>query len=94
MPQVRGEVEKDSPLWFAIDKDTGTVTLIRRLDFEATRRYTLTIIAKDGGGEETTGRLRVNVLDINDNVPAFQKETYLGTIRENEAAPMQVVKVQ
>ncbi|XP_078387064.1 cadherin-23 [Cetorhinus maximus] len=79
---------------FAIDKDTGMVTLIRRLDFEATRRYTLTVIAKDGGGEETTGRLRINVLDINDNVPTFQKETYLGTIRENEAAPVQVVKVR
>ncbi|XP_067876522.1 cadherin-23 isoform X3 [Heterodontus francisci] len=79
---------------FAIDKDTGTVTLIRRLDFEATRRYTLTVIAKDGGGEETTGRVRINVLDINDNVPTFQKETYLGTIRENEAAPVQVVRVR
>ncbi|XP_072347533.1 cadherin-23 isoform X6 [Scyliorhinus torazame] len=79
---------------FAIDKDTGVVTLIRRLDFEATRRYTFTIIAKDGGGEETTGRFRVNVLDINDNVPTFQKETYLGTVRENEAAPVQVVRVR
>ncbi|XP_060710121.1 cadherin-23 [Hemiscyllium ocellatum] len=79
---------------FTIDKDTGIVTLIQRLDFEATRRYTLTVIAKDGGGEETTGRLRINILDINDNVPTFQKETYLGTIRENEASPVQVVRVR
>ncbi|XP_078284733.1 cadherin-23 [Rhinoraja longicauda] len=79
---------------FAIDKDTGKITLIRGLDFETTRRYTLTLIAKDGGGEESTGRLRVNVLDVNDNVPTFQKETYLGTIRENEAAPVQVVRVR
>ncbi|XP_069741657.1 cadherin-23 isoform X3 [Narcine bancroftii] len=79
---------------FEINKDTGKITLIRSLDFEATRRYTLTLIAKDGGGEETTGRLRINVLDVNDNVPTFQKETYLGTIRENEATPVQVVRVR
>ncbi|XP_032868636.1 cadherin-23 isoform X2 [Amblyraja radiata] len=79
---------------FAINKDTGKITLIRSLDFETTRRYTLTLIARDGGGEESTGRLRVNVLDVNDNVPTFQKETYLGTIRENEAAPVQVVRVR
>ncbi|XP_072881460.1 cadherin-23 [Hemitrygon akajei] len=79
---------------FAIDKDTGKITLIGSLDFETTRRYTLTLIAKDGGGEESTGRVRINVLDVNDNVPTFQKETYLGTVRENEAAPVPVVRVR
>ncbi|KAJ8418083.1 hypothetical protein AAFF_G00137920 [Aldrovandia affinis] len=83
----------DEPEQFAMDSETGLVTL-RGLDFELTRRYTLTILARDGGGEETTGRLRVNVLDVNDNAPVFQKESYMGWLRENEQAVQQVVRVR
>uniref|UniRef100_H3AGF7 Cadherin domain-containing protein n=1 Tax=Latimeria chalumnae TaxID=7897 RepID=H3AGF7_LATCH len=82
----------DDPDRFIIDKFTGVITLTARIDFEATQRYTLTVIAQDGGGEETTGRVRINVLDVNDNVPTFQKESYLGTIRENEPTQIQVVR--
>ena len=34
--------------------------LIARLDYELIQRFTLTVIARDGGGEETTGRVRIN----------------------------------
>ncbi|NXG28840.1 CAD23 protein, partial [Dromaius novaehollandiae] len=84
----------DDPDRFSLDKDTGVITLIARLDFEATQRYTLTVIARDGGGEETAGRVRVNVLDVNDNVPTFQKETYLGALRENEPSVAQVLRLR
>ncbi|XP_075073149.1 cadherin-23 [Mixophyes fleayi] len=84
----------DDPDRFSLDKDTGVVTLIARLDFETTPRYTLTVIARDGGGEETTGRVRVNVLDVNDNIPIFQKESYLGAIRENEPSVITVIKLR
>ncbi|NXE47806.1 CAD23 protein, partial [Casuarius casuarius] len=84
----------DDPDRFSLDKDTGVITLIARLDFEATQRYTLTVIARDGGGEETAGRVRVNVLDVNDNVPTFQKEAYLGALRENEPSVAQVLRLR
>lgn len=70
------------------------ILLTARLDFETTQRYTLTIIARDGGGEETAGRARINVLDVNDNVPTFQKEAYLGALRENEPSVTQVVRLR
>lgn len=82
------------PLSFSLDKDTGVILLTARLDFETTQRYTLTIIARDGGGEETTGRVRINILDVNDNVPTFQKEAYLGALRENEPSVTQVVRLR
>uniref|UniRef100_A0A8C3XYW0 Cadherin-23 n=1 Tax=Catharus ustulatus TaxID=91951 RepID=A0A8C3XYW0_CATUS len=82
------------PLSFSLDKDTGVIVLTGRLDFETTQRYTLTVIARDGGGEETTGRARINVLDVNDNVPTFQKEAYLGALRENEPSVAQVVRLR
>ncbi|KAM6106069.1 LOW QUALITY PROTEIN: cadherin-23 [Pterocles gutturalis] len=84
----------DDPDRFSLDKDTGVILLTARLDFETTQRYTLTVIARDGGGEETTGRVRINVLDVNDNVPTFQKEAYLGALRENEPSVTQVVRLR
>uniref|UniRef100_A0A8C0VA27 Cadherin-23 n=1 Tax=Cyanistes caeruleus TaxID=156563 RepID=A0A8C0VA27_CYACU len=84
----------DDPDRFSLDKDTGVIVLTARLDFETMQRYTLTVIARDGGGEETTGRVRINVLDVNDNVPTFQKEAYLGALRENEPSVTQVVRLR
>uniref|UniRef100_A0A803VQB2 Cadherin-23 n=1 Tax=Ficedula albicollis TaxID=59894 RepID=A0A803VQB2_FICAL len=84
----------DDPDHFSLDKDTGVIVLTARLDFESTQRYTLTVIARDGGGEETAGRVRINVLDVNDNVPTFQKEAYLGALRENEPSVAQVVRLR
>uniref|UniRef100_A0A8C3GMR2 Cadherin-23 n=1 Tax=Cairina moschata TaxID=8855 RepID=A0A8C3GMR2_CAIMO len=84
----------DDPDRFSLDKDTGVILLTARLDFETTQRYTLTIIARDGGGEETAGRARINVLDVNDNMPTFQKEAYLGALRENEPSVTQVVRLR
>lgn len=77
-----------------MDAETGWVTLRDRLDYELMRRFTLTILARDGGGEETTGRLRINVLDVNDNAPVFQKEAYTGSLMENEQAPQQIVRAR
>ncbi|XP_062375049.1 cadherin-23 [Sardina pilchardus] len=84
----------DDPDQFSLDSVTGWVMLKSRLDFELMRRFTLTILARDGGGEETTGRLRINVLDVNDNPPVFQKDAYMGSLRENEQGPQQVARVR
>lgn len=79
---------------FSLDKDTGLIVLIARLDYELIQRFTLTVIARDGGGEETTGRVRINVLDVNDNVPTFQKDAYVGALRENEPSVTQLVRLR
>uniref|UniRef100_A0A3B4TJP7 Cadherin-23 n=1 Tax=Seriola dumerili TaxID=41447 RepID=A0A3B4TJP7_SERDU len=84
----------DEPDQFSLDDETGWVILRARLDYELMRRFTLTVLARDGGGEETTGRIRVNVLDVNDNAPLFQKEAYVGSLRENEQAVQPVARVR
>ncbi|XP_011940761.1 PREDICTED: cadherin-23 isoform X7 [Cercocebus atys] len=92
-----GEVNyffSDDPDRFSLDKDTGLIMLIARLDYELIQRFTLTIIARDGGSEETTGRVRINVLDVNDNVPTFQKDAYVGALRENEPSVTQLVRLR
>ncbi|XP_038198153.1 cadherin-23 isoform X4 [Arvicola amphibius] len=92
-----GEVNyffSDDPDRFSLDKDMGLIVLIARLDYELIQRFTLTVIARDGGGEETTGRVRINVLDVNDNVPTFQKDAYVGALRENEPSVTQLVRLR
>ncbi|XP_062957725.1 cadherin-23 isoform X1 [Cynocephalus volans] len=92
-----GEVNyffSDDPDRFSLDKDTGLIMLISKLDYELIQRFTLTVIARDGGGEETTGRVRINVLDVNDNVPTFQKDAYVGALRENEPSVTQLVRLR
>uniref|UniRef100_A0A3Q1GPI1 Cadherin-related 23 n=1 Tax=Acanthochromis polyacanthus TaxID=80966 RepID=A0A3Q1GPI1_9TELE len=84
----------DEPDQFSLDDETGWVTLRASLDYELMRRFTLTVLARDGGGEETTGRIRVNVLDVNDNAPLFQKEAYVGSLRENEQAVQSVARIR
>ncbi|XP_027861759.1 cadherin-23 isoform X4 [Xiphophorus couchianus] len=84
----------DDPDQFSLDAETGWVILQASLDYELMRRFTLTVLARDGGGEETTGRIRVNVLDINDNTPLFQKEAYVGSVRENEQAVQSVARIR
>uniref|UniRef100_A0A3Q2QWK0 Cadherin-23 n=1 Tax=Fundulus heteroclitus TaxID=8078 RepID=A0A3Q2QWK0_FUNHE len=79
---------------FSLDDETGWVILQAGLDYELMRRFTLTVLARDGGGEETTGRIRINVLDVNDNVPLFQKEAYVGSLRENEQAVQSVARIR
>uniref|UniRef100_A0A8C4F1B8 Cadherin-23 n=1 Tax=Dicentrarchus labrax TaxID=13489 RepID=A0A8C4F1B8_DICLA len=84
----------DEPDQFSLDDETGWVILQASLDYELMRRFTLTVLARDGGGEETTGRIRVNVLDVNDNAPLFQKEAYAGSLRENQQAVQPVARVR
>uniref|UniRef100_A0AAV2JQ63 Cadherin domain-containing protein n=1 Tax=Knipowitschia caucasica TaxID=637954 RepID=A0AAV2JQ63_KNICA len=84
----------DDPDHFSLDLESGWVILQAALDYELIRRFTLTVLARDGGGEVTTGRVRINVLDINDNAPLFQKEMYVGSLRENEEAIIPVARVR
>uniref|UniRef100_A0A8C6VM71 FAT atypical cadherin 4 n=1 Tax=Naja naja TaxID=35670 RepID=A0A8C6VM71_NAJNA len=70
---------------FAIDTGTGQVTLIGKLDHEATAFYSLTIQAVDSGTDplSSLSMLNINVLDENDNSPSFPKTVLFVDILEN-----------
>lgn len=60
---------------FAIDRYTGVVTLTRALDYEEQAEYTLAVSASDSL-HQTSGEVKVQVLDVNDNAPVFTKVSY------------------
>ncbi|NXY38542.1 PCDGJ protein, partial [Pomatorhinus ruficollis] len=54
---------------FAVDAESGTISLQEDLDFEDTRGYMLRVEARDGGGLVAHCKVEVEVLDENDNAP-------------------------
>ena len=63
--------------------ETGTVANVRSFDYETDpHSYIITVSASDGGGRSASRLLVVNVTDINDNVPMFDRSKYKVTITE------------
>lgn len=65
---------------FTIDPDTGLITVAMgtSLDREIAARLVLSVEARDENGSGNIGvvPLIVNLLDVNDNAPVFEKDTY------------------
>ncbi|XP_068445724.1 protocadherin alpha-8-like [Clinocottus analis] len=71
------------------------LVLQKSLDRETARSNSLVLTALDGGKPPKTGSMNivVNVLDVNDNTPAFSKEIYSVTLSENSPVGTTVVQV-
>uniref|UniRef100_A0A8C3NSQ6 Cadherin domain-containing protein n=1 Tax=Cyanoderma ruficeps TaxID=181631 RepID=A0A8C3NSQ6_9PASS len=54
---------------FAVDAESGTISLQGDMDFEDTRGFMLLVEARDGGGLVAHCKVEVEVLDVNDNAP-------------------------
>ncbi|XP_070769926.1 protocadherin alpha-8-like [Enoplosus armatus] len=72
------------------------LVLQRPLDREQKKNHSLILTAIDGGTPLKSANLNltINVLDINDNRPAFSKEVYSVILQENVALDTVVIKVQ
>ncbi|NWX15126.1 DSG2 protein, partial [Aegotheles bennettii] len=75
---------------FSMDKDTGEVRVAKiNLDRETQSSYSLVVEAKDRGGElggnAATCSLEIKILDVNDNLPVVESNSFEGSIEENRA---------
>lgn len=60
---------------YTIDDVTGNLTVnVSGYDREKEPFITLTVVARDEGGKETSARVNITVLDQNDNDPKFLKD--------------------
>lgn len=73
---------------FSIDSATGHLTLSQHLDFETSQRHTLIVTATDSGEPPLSSNLTifVEVQDVNDNLPIFERNEY--TIKVLESTPI------
>ncbi len=75
----------ETSLPFYIDENTGMVYCSKSLDREKRDRYDFYVIARDHGipiSLSSKIRVRVDINDINDNKPKFEKEKYEFSIEE------------
>ncbi|XP_061581258.1 protocadherin alpha-7-like isoform X11 [Cololabis saira] len=77
------------------DRKTPILQLQRQLDRETKSRHNLVLTAIDGGTPPKTGTLEiyVDVLDVNDNMPVFTKDTYSAILQENSPIGTTVIQV-
>jgi protocadherin-16/23 len=64
---------------FSIDRFSGKVILVRRLDFESQREYRLRVTASDTAHTARTV-LTIRVTDVNDNAPVFMQSSYQASL--------------
>ncbi|XP_051936503.1 protocadherin alpha-8-like [Hippocampus zosterae] len=77
------------------DGKTPILQLQRQLDRENKRNHKLVLTAIDGGTPPKTGSVEIliEVLDVNDNMPVFTKESYSVTLQENAPVGTTVIQV-
>ncbi|XP_058533429.1 protocadherin gamma-A12 isoform X8 [Ochotona princeps] len=94
--------ELSSNTHFSLDVQNGAdgnkypeLVLEHSLDREEQAAHHLILIARDGGEPVRTGtaRIRVVVLDANDNAPAFARPEYHVSVAENVAVGTQLLRV-
>nr|XP_045618163.1 putative neural-cadherin 2 [Procambarus clarkii] len=72
-----------SPI-FSIDSQLGLITTaLCCLDREKTQRYTVQVVATDGGGLKGTGTVVVEVGDVNDVPPRFSRPEWTLDVSES-----------
>ncbi|XP_071943757.1 cadherin-23-like [Antedon mediterranea] len=70
---------------FTIDPMSGEIRTIGLLDREVTDLYTFNVLASDGGAQEGSTEVRIDVEDVNDNNPTFDVDpVVLVTIPEGQ----------
>ena len=69
---------------FSIDPHNGWITTQGILDYEETPKHVLDILAIDNGKERRTARtkVKIDILDANDNPPEFSQLTYSAAVNE------------
>ncbi|KAL9694351.1 hypothetical protein quinque_013636 [Culex quinquefasciatus] len=83
--EIRYRVQQGSFDDFAIDNQTGVVTIARKLDYDRRNTYQMEIVASDMGTPSLSGTttLTVSVINSNDKAPYFTPTTQRAEISED-----------
>ncbi|ESO87059.1 hypothetical protein LOTGIDRAFT_229249 [Lottia gigantea] len=89
---------------FTIGETSGVITVSqcdtpgegKCIDYEQRKEYQLTVMARDqkGQGRANTGKLTVQIQDVNDNPPVFITTQYTAYINEGESNTIDELKIE
>ncbi|KAJ7327360.1 condensed mesenchymal cell proliferation [Desmophyllum pertusum] len=80
---------------FELIQATGGLSLTRAIDFEGPRKYSIRVLAQDGGSPplNATATFRLTVVDVNDHRPIFPNSSYSTHVGERTAAGTDILNV-
>ncbi|KAI5746071.1 hypothetical protein M8J76_016948 [Diaphorina citri] len=80
---------------FAVDQTSGHLSLSKHLDYETSQRHTIVVSATDQGDPPMSSNLTVllEVQDVNDNPPVFERSEYFVSVSEALPAKSQILQV-
>uniref|UniRef100_W5U6J6 Protocadherin Fat 2 n=1 Tax=Ictalurus punctatus TaxID=7998 RepID=W5U6J6_ICTPU len=88
------EEEENATQYFHIDFKTGMLSVTDFLDYESQTNHLLTIRATDSvTGSFSESKVQIDVEDINDNTPVFEKLTYKAELLEGLPVGSSVIQV-
>lgn len=86
---------------FQIDRKTGEIRVAgqaqaQRIDFDKRKQYTLLVQAQDSHETPLVGltMVQLNVIDVNDHAPVFNKPAYVASVGENAPAGTCFLRVE
>ncbi|XP_061581281.1 protocadherin alpha-2-like isoform X32 [Cololabis saira] len=70
---------------FSINPDTGEITVVGKVDYEENPAYDIRIQARDKGtpSRSVHGKLLVEVIDVNDNIPEIVVTSLMSPVKED-----------
>ncbi|XP_042275412.1 protocadherin alpha-3-like [Thunnus maccoyii] len=70
---------------FSINPDTGEITVAGKVDYEENRAYDIRVQARDKGtpSRSVHGKVLVEVIDVNDNIPEIIITSLLSPVKED-----------
>uniref|UniRef100_A0A7E4WCV1 Cadherin-related family member 2 n=1 Tax=Panagrellus redivivus TaxID=6233 RepID=A0A7E4WCV1_PANRE len=78
---------------FVIDANTGALLLTKEVDYESETEYFVFVKATDGGGLSDEAKTTIQIEDVNDNAPVFEKPVYRLKVLEDEAIGYELIRV-
>ncbi|KAM9332560.1 protocadherin Fat 3 [Pholidichthys leucotaenia] len=82
---------------FSVERDTGLIRLVKPLDYEEVSTFRFKVAAttrRDLIESVSTVDVEVKILDVNDNKPSFETNTYVATVMEGMPVGTRVVQVR
>uniref|UniRef100_A0A0K0EWQ0 Flamingo-like protein FMI-1 (inferred by orthology to a C. elegans protein) n=1 Tax=Strongyloides venezuelensis TaxID=75913 RepID=A0A0K0EWQ0_STRVS len=78
-----------------INPHSGVVQTVKQLDRETNSLIRLKVFAKDFGSPSfnSSAYVEISILDVNDNIPTFDKNEYHVYINENESVPYSLIQL-
>lgn len=87
--------DPESNGYFSLGNVDGILRATGKLDRELKSSYTITVTAKDRGDPPnvTKTKIKINILDENDNSPVFDPKQYSASVPENASIGASVLQV-